>query len=106
MILKHVMTKDKKLLRDLLSDDECFMVRKHVADIGELTEIFTYCDESVLNDEMINQLLTQCGWNYDGDEIRAVIISKGKAVGVTEENMYSFVNPRNGNIPLFECVVE
>ena len=104
-ILKHVMIKDKSLLSDLLTDNEWNLLRRHVGDKEELTEIFKYCDGRVLNEEAINKLLTECGWSKDKDEIRTLIMEKGKAFGVTEESMYNYVNPDNGNIPLHECMI-
>ena len=77
------MTKDKKLLNDLLSEEDYVMLRGHIGDKEELIEIFTYCDGRILNDEVINKLLTECGWSKSGDEIRAVIMEKGKKFGLT-----------------------
>ena len=105
LLLEHVMVRDKTLLRDMLCDDDAFLLRRHVSDKDELLEIFKYCAGQVLNDEVINLLLTACGWSQTNDEIRAVIMEKGKEFGVTEESMYSHVNPQNGNIPLFECLM-
>ena len=104
--LNHVMTKDKVLLKDLLCQDEWSMIRSHVSDKEELIEIFKYCDGRVLNEEAINRLITACGWAPDSDDIRAIIMEKGKECGVTEHSMFTYVNPQNGNIPLHECMTE
>ena len=106
LILKHVMIKDKTLLKDLLVEDEYVMLRGHVSDKEELVEIFKYCDGRVLNEEVINRLLTACGWAKTNDEIRALIMEQGGAFGVTVHSMYSHVNPQNGNIPLYECMIQ
>ena len=106
IILKHVKDKDPELLKELLIEDDRAIVRGHVGDKEKLVEIFAYCDGRVLTEEVINKLLSLNGWSEGEtrDEIRAVIMAKGKEVGVTDQRMYLHVEPSSGNIPLFECL--
>ena len=108
VVLKYVMKKDKNLLKDVLCENEWGLLIRHVDDKDELKEIFTYCDGRVLNDEAINLLLTQTGWSNQGnaDEIRTIIMEKGKEFGVSEKSMYSHVDPVTGNSALFSSLIK
>ena len=108
VILKHVKSQDinRALLSDVLCQDDHALLRRYISDKDELIRIFSYCDGTVLDEEVINKLLTECGWGKQRDEIRGVIIKKGISVKVTEKSMYLHVNPKNGNIPLAECMIQ
>lgn len=105
VILKHVRSKDQSLLNELLSQDDYSLLRRHVSDKDELVGIFSYCDGRVLNEEVINKLLTACGWTKEKDEIRDEIVQKGEGFGVTKRSMYLHVDPNDGNIPLVKCMI-
>ena len=69
IVFKHVQSVDKKLLRELLLENEAAVLMSHIAVKEDLETVFKFCTKKshVLDVELMQKMLTRCGWTKSSD---------------------------------------